>query len=145
MEMWIVWLVVALLSLIIEIFTLGFAVSCFAVGAAAAAIAASMELPITWQVILFSLFSIVALLTLRPLVVRYLDKKKGAGAVATNVDALVGRMATVSVEIRGGVGRATIDGDDWKVECVDRDEVVAVGERVEVIKVDSVILIVKRV
>ena len=62
--------------------------------------------------------------------------------VLTNADALIGRQAIVTEEINPdkNTGRVKIDGDDWKAEA---SEVLAVGEKVEVVSRDSIILKVK--
>ncbi len=142
--MWVVWVVAALLSLLIEIFTLGFAVICFSVGGVAAAVAAFFGAALMWQIAIFSLFSLLALIFVRPVVTRMFLRNGLDSNDMTNVKALVGRRAIVTEQISGGVGRASIDGDDWKVEMEDESGSVAVGERVEVVAVRSIILIVKK-
>ena len=76
----------------------------------------------------------------RPFVVKFLLKQKYE--VLTNADALVGRQAIVTEEINPdkNTGRVKIDGDDWKAEAA---EFIAVGEKVEVVSRDSIILNVK--
>jgi len=65
--------------------------------------------------------------------------------VKTNVDALVGKIGTVTVEIDNSKnqGRITVYGDDWRAEAGNED-VIKVGEKVQVLKIDSTILVVKR-
>ncbi len=145
MDAWVVWIIVALLAILIEIFTLGFAVASLAAGALAASLVSFLGLGLTWQLALFSLFSLLAMVTIRPLAIRYIKRSRGAKGVETNVNALIGRHAVVSSEIRGGEGRVIVDGDDWKAMIEERDEVIKVGERVEVVDVNSVILTVKKI
>lgn len=144
MDGWIIWVTISLVAIFIEIFTLGFALLCFAVGALAAALVSFLGFGIVCQLCIFSLLSLVAMVTVRPLAVRYFGGG-GRAKVETNVNAMVGRVAVVSSEIRLGEGRVTIDGDDWKARLEgDAEQVVAVGERVEVVAVESVVLIVKK-
>ena len=49
MEIWQIWIVAALVLIIIEIFTSGFAIACLSVGCLLAAICAGFELSIAWQ------------------------------------------------------------------------------------------------
>ena len=140
MEIYVVWLIVALVLLIVELFTSSFGVVCFSFGAAAAGIAAYFNLGTVWQLALFSIVSFVAFVFIRPLVVKFLLKKKDE--VLTNADAVVGRIGVVTEEINAdkNTGRIKIDGDDWKAES---SENIAVGEKVEVMSRESIILNVK--
>ena len=140
MEIYVVWFIVALVMLIVELFTASFGVVCFSFGAAAAGIAAYFGLGTVWQLALFSVVSFIAFVFVRPVIVKFLLKKKDE--VVTNADAVVGRIGVVTEEINAGknTGRVKIDGDDWKAEA---SETIAVGEKVEVINRDSLILNVK--
>ncbi len=144
MDGWIIWVTIALVAIFIELFTLGFAVICFAVGALGAALVSYLGGGLMWQLGSFSLLSLVAMVTVRPLAVRYFGGT-GRVRVKTNTNALVGRVAMVSSEFKGGEGRVVVDGDDWKARAEnDLDEPFAVGERVEIVEVESVVLIIKK-
>ena len=140
MEIYIVWLIAALVLLIVEIFTVSFVVVCFSLGAVFAALGAYLGLSVLWQLLIFSVVSFLAFVFVRPFVVKFLLKQKDE--VLTNADALVGRQAIVTEEINPdkNTGRVKIDGDDWKAESA---EFIAVGEKVEVVSRDSIILNVK--
>lgn len=140
MEICVVWLIIALVLLIVEIFTASFGVICFSLGAAAAGLGAYLGLSHLWQLFIFSVVSFVAFVFVRPFIVKFLLKKKDD--VLTNADAIVGRKAIVTEEINPdkNTGRVKIDGDDWKAEA---SEIIAVGEKVEVVNRDSIILKVK--
>lgn len=142
MEIWHVWVIVALFFFVLEIFTNGFAVACFSIGAVAAAVASGLGLSLLWQLLIFAVLSIVALVTVRPLVMKLFYKKDEV--CKTNGDALIGREGRVSEEIDpvSGKGRVAIDGDDWKAVSCD-GSVIAKGTMVEVISRDSVIITVK--
>ena len=140
MEIYVVWLIVALVLLIVELFTASFGVVCFSFGAAAAGIAAYFNLGTVWQLALFSIVSFVAFVFIRPVIVKFLLKKKDE--VLTNADAVVGRIGVVTEEINAdkNTGRVKIDGDDWKAVS---SENIALGEKVEVMSRESIILNVK--
>ena len=140
MEIYVVWFVVALVLLIVELFTASFGVVCFSFGAAAAGIAAYFGLGTVWQLALFSVVSFIAFVFVRPVIVKFLLKKKDE--VVTNADAVVGRVGVVTEEINSvkNIGRVKIDGDDWKAEA---SEFIAVGAKVEVVSRESIILNVK--
>lgn len=140
MEIYVVWLIVALVLLIVELFTASFGVVCFSFGAAAAGLAAYLGMATVWQLLIFSIVSFVAFVFIRPVIVKFLLKKKDE--VLTNADAVVGRIGVVTEEINAdkNTGRIKIDGDDWKAES---SENIAVGEKVEVMSRESIILNVK--
>ena len=73
---------------------------------------------------------------------KYAHKKNGN--VKTNVDALVGKKATViqTIDNSKNEGRVVVEGDDWKAQS-ENDEIVESGKKVEIVKVDSTLLIVK--
>lgn len=142
MAVWQIWAIIALAFVILEIFTTGFAVMCFSFGGVAAAIAAACDATLAWQIVWFCIFSALAFVTIRPLVMKTFFKKE----VKTNADALAGRQGRVTEEIDNekGTGRVAVDGDDWKAVSQD-GEIIAKGDRVEIIKLDSVIVTVKKV
>lgn len=142
MEIYVVWLITALVLLIVELFTASFGVVCFSFGAAAAGLAAYCGLSTMWQLLIFSVVSFIAFVFIRPFVVKFLLKKKDE--VLTNADAIVGRIAVVTEEINPdkNTGRVKIDGDDWKAEASD---IIPVGEKVEVVSRESIILNVKSI
>lgn len=144
MEIWQIWILVALVFVIVEFFTSGFAVACFSVGALASAVVALCGGSLLWQIAFFAMLSLLALIFVRPLVVKvFLKKGKG---VQTNADALVGKICQVSetVDPVEGKGRVTIDGDSWKAVSADGG-VIEKGSRVEVVSVNSIILTVKSI
>lgn len=143
MEPWHIWIIVALIFFIIEIFTPSFAVACISIGAVCAAISTLCDVTLTYQIIVFALGTLLAFLLVRPLALRFLTNK--SKMVKTNVDALIGRQAIVSEEIKPVVGgRVQVDGDDWKAVTADNKEI-PVGKLVRIIKIDSIILTVEEV
>ena len=137
------WLIAAIVLVILEIMTAGFGVICFAIGAAFAALVSGLGGTLTWQVVVFVVVSMLAFIFLRPVVIRFLDKK--SKNVKTNADALIGRKGVVSERIDGEqhTGRVAIDDDDWKAVSVD-GSVIEKGVDVEIVKLDSIIVTVKQ-
>lgn len=142
LSVWHIWAIVALLCVILEIFTAGFAVMCFSFGAAAAAICAACDLDLVWQLVAFSVVTALAFVFVRPFVLKHLTKPKDE--VKTNSDAIIGRVARVSEKIddAANTGRVAIDGDDWKAVSQD-GEVLEVGTQVRIVSRESIILTVK--
>ncbi len=145
MEPWMIWVVAAIVLAILEIFTPSFFALCLAVGALFGAVTASIGMDVSWQLLFFAIGSTMAFLFVRPVMVRYF-RKKGGEAVATGIDALIGRTGRVSepIDPSENRGRVAIDGDDWKAVSA-AGEPIAFGEAVEIVRVDSATLFVKKI
>lgn len=141
-NMWQLWAVIAVVCLILELFTSGFFIVCFSVGALFALLTSFVG-GVYAQIGAFVFFSAISIFLVRPFAVRYLHGNRD-GRVS-NADALIGRVGTVSQDIvQNGYGRVAIDGDDWKAESADGD-IIAKDERVEVVGRESIIIKVKRI
>ena len=143
MEVYQIWLIAAFVLVILEIATAGFGVICFAIGAVFAALAAGIGTNLTWQIIIFAVVSLLTFIFLRPVVIRFLERK--SKDVNTNADALIGRHGIVSerIDSEKHTGRVAIDGDDWKAVSED-GSVIEKGKPVEIVKMDSIIVTVKQ-
>lgn len=141
MELWAIWIIAALLLVILEVFTTGFVVFCFAFGGLLASLSAGLGASLAWQIAVFAAGSAVAFFFIRPVVMKLFFRK---GETATNVDAIIGRTATVSeaIDPATGSGRVKIDGDDWKAVSED-DRPLPAGTRVTIVSREGIILTVK--
>ena len=143
MEIWIYWVIAALLLFIVEMFTAGLAVICLSIGCLGSAIAAAVDASIEWQLGIFAIASFIALIAVRPLLKRLFYK--GGEKVATNASAMVGKHGIVYTDIYGDdeQGRVMIEGVDWRAIATD-DEHLPKGTRVVVTEINSVVLTVKK-
>ena len=143
MDAYQIWLIVAFFLVIVEICTAGFGSICFAIGAGFSALVAGLGGSFVWQIVVFAVVSLLTFIFLRPIVIRWLERK--SKDVKTNADALVGRKGIVSERIDAvqHTGRVAIDGDDWKAVSAD-GSVIEKGTSVEILKIDSIILTVKQ-
>lgn len=73
-EMMIIWLVVLILSIVVEVATMGLTSIWFAGGALVAVLATVLGLPIFIQVLLFFLVSLLMLFFTRPVAVKILTR-----------------------------------------------------------------------
>ena len=140
-EMMIFWLVVVILTIIIEAISLGLTSIWFAGGALIALIVAACGGPLALQIILFFIVSLLLLFFTRPIAVKYFNKDR----VRTNAEGLIGRQAIVISEVDNlqGIGQATVSGREWSARSVDADVKIPVGAVVEIVAIDGVKLIVK--
>ncbi|HEB84615.1 MAG TPA: NfeD family protein [Bacteroidetes bacterium] len=139
---WLLWFILAVILLIGEIFTPGFLLACFSLGAFGSGLVALLGGNLTFQLIVFGIVTIVIFFTIRPLMMRL--AKKSESTVKTNVDALVGRYGKVvaAIDPDANSGRVRIGGEDWW--AVTEDETpVPEGARVIVLRVDGSKLIVR--
>ena len=137
------WLIAAIVLVIVEICTAGFGALCFAIGAAFSALVSGLGGNLTWQIVVFVIVSLLTFIFLRPVVMKFLDKK--SKNVKTNAEAIIGRKGIVSERIDASqhTGRVAIDGDDWKAVS-DDGSVIEKGADVEIIKLDSIIVTVRK-
>ncbi len=139
-NMWQLWAVVSIICLILELSSGDFFIICFSIGAVFAIIAAALGLGIYWQLFIFAVFSLLSVLFVRPVALRYLHKNEPNKP--SNADALLGRTGKVTETITaGGNGYVQIDGDMWRaVSTTD----IAVGETVRVVDRQSTVVTVER-
>jgi len=141
---WQIWLIIAVVCLIAELSTGGFFILCFSIGAVAAMILALVSPSITSQILVFAITSAICLFFVRPFIKKYFHGGRHDDGRVSNAEAIVGRIGTVSETIQaGGYGRVAIDGDDWKALSNDGSEIKK-GEKVKVLKIDSIIITVER-
>jgi len=142
-NMWQVWTIVAVLCLILELSSGDFFIICFSIGALTAVVGAAAGMSIYWQLGLFALFSLLSVLFVRPVALRYLHKNEPNRP--SNVDALLGRTGRVAEAIpTGGQGYVQIDGDLWRAVSHDEGDI-AVGTTVRVTDRESTVVTVERV
>jgi membrane protein implicated in regulation of membrane protease activity len=132
---WILWVVAACILGLGEMHTGGLYLLPFAVGAALAAVVSLLGVGLPLVVLVFVLVSALAFGGLRPVARRH---RRLPPAIRTGAAALVGHRAMVLERIANdeGVGCVKIDnGEVWTARSYDEDEVIDVGERVEVVEI----------
>jgi len=131
---WILWLAAGCLLGLGEMHTGGFFLAPFALGALVAALVSVAGVGLPLALVLFLLTSMLVLLTLRPYARRH---RRLPPSIRTGAAALVGRNAVVLERIANheGVGCVRIDGEVWTARSYDEDEVIPVGDRVQVVEI----------
>lgn len=131
------WWVIGSIILILEIFAPGmifvwFALSAFMVGVMSFVI----PMALTWQLLLFSIMSVVSLLVGR----RYLKSLPMGGDDADRINQgsnrFIGRRATVSTPIMNGLGRIRLNDSDWRAMGPDLPK----GAQVEIVDAEGTTL-----
>ena len=143
MPAWFIWLVVAGVFTIVEIATVGFFIIWFGVAALLTAIF-SLFMPEAFlvQVVFWAISSVLLVLFTK----RFTDKVKPE-TTATNVYSIIGKLAVVTTKINNenATGQIKVDGDVWSAKTENYDEVIEAGEHVEILRIDGVKVIVKKV
>lgn len=134
------WLIVFVVFAALELVSVGMTCIWFAVGALAACVTSLFTGNWIIQSIVFIIVTVLFLLFLRPLAVKYVDNK----TEKTNVDSIIGRTAKVVTEIDNvnAKGMVVIDGVEWTARSKD-DRVIPKETLVEVVEVSGVKVIVK--
>jgi membrane protein implicated in regulation of membrane protease activity len=141
-EFWHIWLIIAFICLIMEIFIPSFILFNFGVGALIGSLASGFGASLEWQIILFSVGTLMSFSLIRPVIKKFAYTR--SHNVVTNADAMIGKKARVVEPIDNNTnsGRVVLDGDDWRARSVSGQQIAA-GEQVEIVKIESIILFVK--
>lgn len=139
-ETWIIWMILAALFIVGEIFTAGFFILWFGIGAAIAGVLALLGLGAGWQLAAFVVVSGTLFLVSR----RFAEKLTKEQPPGIGADRFAGKQAVVLEEVDNtkGTGRVRMGKEEWRVESLD-DSIIAENSRVNVVKVDGTHLIVK--
>jgi len=134
----VIWLVLIILFVIAETLTFNFITIWGAIGALSAFITAYFTDNITIQIVVFFLITSIALILSRTFVKKVIKFEKEA----TNLDSVIGKIATVLKEVDSDSGRVKVMGKDWAARSVDGNKIEE-GSKVKVLEIKGVKLIVE--
>ncbi len=139
-ELWWIWMAIAAVFVVGEIFTAGFFLLWFGIGAAVAGTLAILGFRAGWQWAAFIVVSGVLFVTSRRFAERF-SKKQPPGIGA---DRVIGKKGVVLEEVDDikGTGRVRLGKEEWKADS-DTGEVIPVGKRIKVTKVVGTHLVIK--
>ena len=146
--LWIFWTVLGAILIVAEIFTTGFVLLWFGIGALAAAFAGLVGVDsIVLQFLIFAVVSIGLTIASRTIFVNYFSREKSGGDLKTGMDALPGKVGTVVSSSRGALneGAVKVFGSTWTAYPADGEEPLEAGDRVEVERVQGASIYVRRV
>src|SRR5689334_4989485 len=136
--LWIVWVVAGVAFAIAEVFTLGFVLLWFGVGAIAASLVALAGLSVTLQVVVFLAVSIALTVASRTIFENALFRNRGP-LLKTGVASLPGQIGTVTEASKGALreGAVKVFGSTWTAFPAEGEEPLEIGDRVSVERVDG--------
>lgn len=144
MQIWTAWLIFAGVCFVLEIVTEGFLVCWLGVGALGA-MGLSFAFPdaIFAQIALMAVISIILILCTK----KFAQKMASKDSVPMNVYTILGKKAIVTQPIDNvkGQGQIKVDGDMWSARNEENDEPIAEGDTVEVIRIEGVKAMVKKI
>ena len=129
------WIVLAVFFFLTEIFTAGFVLLCFGIGALGAALVAFLGAGMAWQIVAFIVVTIAAVVLARPFADRI--SRPGIQPIAGN--RMIGKWGVVlqTVDPLEGTGMVRVESERWRAESMDSVQL-EVGDVVKVVGVDGV-------
>ena len=146
-KIWYIWFILAALFIVAEMFTSGFVLMWFGVGALVAgllALTGFVGLPL--QVAVFLVVSVLLTIASRTIFERFFLRDSPGRALKTGMDALPGRVGVVVEESTGPTreGAVRVFGSTWRAFPVDEGEELKQGEKVVVDRVEGATVYVRR-
>src|ERR1043165_3023930 len=104
---WILWVILGVGLIIAEIFTLGFVLLWFGIGAFAAALVGSLGFGFAWQFLVFAVVSVALTAMSRTIFSNYFSHND-EDSIKTGVKALPGKIGTVSEASKGALHEGAV-------------------------------------
>ncbi|HEY0322575.1 MAG TPA: NfeD family protein [Pyrinomonadaceae bacterium] len=145
---WILWTVLGVILIIAEVFTPGFVLLWFGIGALAAALAGLVGVSsLTIQFLIFITVSVALTAASRTIFVNYFSREKTGSDLKTGVDALPGQIGTVVISSKGALneGAVKVYGSTWTAYPAEGETPLEEGERVSVERVQGASIYVRRI
>ena len=141
--MMILWIIVLIITLVIEAATMGLTTIWFSGGALAAMIVERLNGGIYLQVILFLIISLILLFFTRPIAMKHFNKERAK----TNLDTLIGKQAIVTIPIHNlqETGQVMLEGKEWTARTRDPSVKYEKDKLVKIVSIKGVKLIVEAV
>jgi membrane protein implicated in regulation of membrane protease activity len=145
---WILWCILGAILIVAEVFTSGFVLLWFGIGALAAAFAAILGVDnLGLQFIIFSFVSVGLTAASRTIFVKYFSRETTGDSLRTGVDALPGKIGTVVSSSRGAMqeGAVKVFGSTWTAYPAEGESALEAGERVRVESIEGSSIYVRRI
>lgn len=135
---WIFWVVLGVILIVAETFTLGFVLLWFGIGALFAAVAGLFGVGLLGQFLIFAAVSVALTAASRTIFSNFLSRR-GDDSVKIGIDSLPGQIGTVSTGSSGALneGAVKVYGSTWTAFPEDSETVLVEGEKVEVVRVQG--------
>ena len=145
---WVLWCILGAILIIAEIFTTGFVLLWFGIGALLAALASFVGIDsLVIQFLIFAGVSIALTAASRTIFINYFSRDKTEPGLRSGVDALPGKVGTVVSSSKGALneGAVKVFGSTWTAYPAPGEQPLEAGERVCVESVEGASIYVRRV
>ena len=145
---WILWCILGAVLIVAEIFTTGFVLLWFGIGALLAALASFVGIDsLVIQFLIFAGVSIALTAASRTIFINYFSRDKTETGLRSGVDALPGKVGTVVSSSKGALneGAVKVFGSTWTAYPAAGEQPLEAGERVCVESVEGASIYVRRV
>ena len=145
---WILWCVLGLVLIVAEVFTTGFVLLWFGIGALAAAFAGLIGIDsLAIQFFIFILVSGGLTAASRTIFVNYFSREKTGNSLRSGAESLPGKIGTVVSSSRGAMneGAVKVFGSTWTAYPAPGESPLEAGERVCVESIEGASIFVRRV
>lgn len=144
---WLVWLIIAAVFAVAEVFTPGFVLLWFGVGALVAALLALIGVQsLVIQIIAFVAVSVALVIASRTILEKFLPRSLHADEFKTGVETMIGQLGTVVEASRGPLhqGAVKIYGSVWTALPTEGEAPLQEGEPVAIERVEGNTVYVRR-
>ena len=143
---WILWIILGISLIVAEMFTFGFVLFWFGLGALVAAFFGYLGFGIGVQFLVFAIVSTLLTILSRQIFQHKL-LNQGENVIKTGVDALPGQIGTVIGASKGALnaGEVKVFGSTWTAFPESGENPLLEGEKVEVVEVKGASIYVRRV
>ncbi len=143
---WILWTILGVALVIAEIFTLGFVLFWFGIGAFAAVLASLLGFGIGVQFLMFAVVSIALTVMSRKIFANFYEHND-ENAIKMGIDTLPGQIGMVTSESKGALneGAVKVYGSTWTAFPADGSTILVEGEKVEVVRVEGASIYVRKI
>ena len=145
---WVLWSILGAILIVAEIFTTGFVLLWFGIGALLAAFASFIGIDsLVIQFLIFAGVSISLTAASRTIFNNYFSREKSGPTLRSGVDALPGKLGTVVSSSKGALneGAVKVFGSTWTAYPAPGEEPLEAGERVCVESIEGASIYVRRV
>lgn len=142
--MTIIWLIIAVIMFVGEMVCPIFFMFWFALGALMALVVSLITSNIVIQVTVFLVTSLTLVIFMKPLTNKFFQNKTKDDL---NMNGIIGKNAIVTKNIDNlkGIGEVKVSGEIWTAISENESEVIEVGKKVEILRIDGVKLVVKNI
>jgi membrane protein implicated in regulation of membrane protease activity len=145
---WVLWCILGAILIVAEIFTSGFVLFWFGIGALAAAFAGFIGVDsLAIQFLIFAGVSSALTAASRTIFINYFSRERTGDSLRTGVDAMPGKIGTVVSSSKGALneGAVKVLGSTWTAYPAPGEAPLEAGERVSVERIEGASIFVRRI